>query len=124
MSYEIVPQSSARRILRLHCVGEFDRRGQEIRDFGANTLRETRADAVLLDLSHLHYTSVDELLMAFDIPQFAADQHADRPLAVLLGPHCQPAVQTLLEREAGFTDWRHAKFVFTDEASALDWLSR
>jgi hypothetical protein len=124
MSYDIVPQPSVPRILRLHCAGEFDRGGQAIRDFGADTLRETGADAVLLDFAHLHYTSGDELLMAFDIPHFTGDQPGGRPLAVLLGPYCQPAVQTLLEQEAGFTSWHDAKFVFTDEALAIEWLSR
>ena len=124
MVHDVVSPQTGRRVVRLHCSGAFDHGGHLIRDYGAKALRETRADTVLLDIMHLHYTWGDDLLLAFDIPFYADEHRADLPLAVVVGPDCQPAVQTLLEQEAGFSDWRDATFVFTDEPSALEWLCR
>ena len=91
---------------------------RQIYETGAKTLRATNADALLLDFSDLDYVWGDDLLMAFDIPWHESIERENCPTAVIVGPKCREALESLI------CDWRNTNLLFRDEASALEQISR
>jgi hypothetical protein len=58
------------------------------------------------------------VLLAFDIPFYAHEQHSGVRVAVLAGLDCRAAIESLIQQDAG----RDMACFFTDESSAITFL--